>query len=112
MSKELEKERLSVVQWETLGFQIANCVNDTPLAIRYVPKGVEQMGLLTTNRLMLGRNNERSPAGLLCVIKIIEQNANIMKAWFECWLVSHVPKPMEQPKWFSSDRDLKAGDVV
>ena len=74
------------------------------------------MDLLTPNRLMLGRNNERSPAGPLCASndsdKIIEQNANIIKAWFECWLVSHVPKLMEQLKWFSSDRDLKAGDVV
>ena len=51
MSKELEQERLSVVQWETLGDQIANCVNGTPLAIRYVPKDVEQMDLLTPNRL-------------------------------------------------------------
>ena len=76
---------MSVVQWETLGDQIANCVNDTPLAIRYVPKDVEQMDLLTPNRLMLDRNNERSPAGPLCVSndsdKIIEQNANILKAW-------------------------------
>ena len=62
MSKELEKERLSVVQWETLGDQIANCVNDKPLAIIYVPKDVEQMDLLTPNRLMLGRNNQRSHA--------------------------------------------------
>ena len=44
----------SVIQWETLGDQIANCVNDKPLAIRYVPKDVEQMDLLTPNRLMLG----------------------------------------------------------
>ena len=65
---------------------------------------------------MLGRNNERSPSGPLCVSndpeKIITQNANIMTAWFECWLVSHVPKLMEKPKWFSSDRDLKEGDIV
>ena len=26
--------------------------------------------------------------------------------------MSHVPKLMEQPKWFCSDRDLKAGYVV
>ena len=63
ISKELENERLSVVQWETVGDQIANCVDDTPLAIRYVPKDVEQMDLLTPNRLMLGRNNERRPTG-------------------------------------------------
>ena len=65
---------------------------------------------------MLGRNNEHRPAGPLCVRndsdKIIKQNANIMNAWFECWLVSHVPKLVEQPKWFSSERNLKAGDAV
>ena len=107
MNKELSNERLSVIQWETLGDQIANCVNDTPSALRYVPKDIEQMYLLTPNRLMLGRNNERSPAGPLSISndpdKIITQNANIMKAWFECWLVNYVPRLMEQPKWFSSD---------
>ena len=44
--------------------------------------------------------------------KIITQNDNIMKYCFKCWLVSHVPKLKEQPKWFSSDQDLKAGDVI
>ena len=101
MSKEINNQRLTVIQWETLGDQIANCVNDTPLAIRYVPKDVEQMDLLTSNRIMLGRNNECSLAGLLYVSndsdKIITQNDKIMKSWFECWLVSHVPKLIEQP---------------
>ena len=45
------------------------------------------MELLTPNRLMLGSNNERSPAGSLCASngsdKIIKQNANIMEAWLE-----------------------------
>ena len=116
MSKELDKERLSVLQWETVGDQIANCVNDTPLATRYVPRDVEQVDLLTPNRLMLGRNNDRSPAAPLCVgtspEKLIEQNERIMTAWFECWLTSHVPKLVDQPKWFSSDSDVKIGDVV
>ena len=116
MSKELEKERLSVLQWETVGDQIANCVNDTPLAMRYVPRDVEQIDLLTPNRLMLGRNNDRSPAGPLCTNfnpdKLIEQNERIMRAWFECWLISHVPKLIDRPKWFDSDTDVKVGDVV
>ena len=74
------------------------------------------MDLLTPNRLMLGRNNSRSPAGPLRVTndpdKIIEQNADIMRVWFECWLVSHVPKLMEKPKWYNSDKDAQVGDVV
>ena len=115
MSKELDQERLSILQWETVGDQIANCINDTPLATRYVPLDVEQLDLLTPNRLMLGRNNDRSPAAPLCVSnpdKLIEQNERIMTAWFECWLTSHVPKLVDQPKWFNSDSDVQIGDVV
>ena len=91
-------------------------MNDTPLALRNVTRDIEQMDLLTPNGLMLGRNNERSPSGPLYVTnnpdKIITQNADIMTAWFECWLISHVPKLMDKPKWFNSDRDLKIGDAV
>ena len=116
MSKELDKERLSVLQWETVGDQIANCVNDTPLAMRYVPRDVEQIDLLTPNRLLLGRNNDRSPAGPMCMNfspdRIIEQNERIMTAWFECWLISHVPKLVDRPKWLDSDDEVKVGDVV
>ena len=116
MSKELDKEKLSVLEWETIGDQIANCINDTPLAMRYVPRDVEQIDLLTPNRLMLGRNNDRSPAGPLCTNfnpdRLIEQNERIMIAWFECWLISHVPKLVDRPKWFDSDTDVAVGDVV
>ena len=105
-----------MLQWETIGDQIANFVNDTPLAMRYVPQDVEQIDLLTPNRLMLGRNNDRSPAGPMCTNfnpdKLIEQNERIMTAWFECWLISHVPKLVDRPKWFDSDDDVKVGDVV
>ena len=115
-NKQLENERLSVIQWETIGDQIANCVNDTPLALKHITQDVEQMDLLTPNRLMLGRNNDRSPAGPLYVTndpdKIISRNAEIMNTWFEHWLVSHVPKLIDRPKWFKSDSDLKKSDVV
>ena len=116
MDRELHKDRLSVLQWETVGDQIANCVNDTPLAVRYVPSDVEQMDLLTPNRLMLGRNNDRSPAAPVTMSnnpeKLIQQNERIVTAWFECWLTSHVPKLIDQPKWFDSDADVQVGDVV
>ena len=116
ISKSLDKERLSPLQWETVGDQIANCINDTPLAMRYVPKDVEHIDLLTPNRLLLGRNNERSPSGPLCTNfnpdKMIEQNERIVTAWFECWLISHVPLMVDRPKWFHSDSDIQVGDVV
>ena len=76
----------------------------------------ESMDLITPNRLKLGRNNDRSPIGSLAVCpdydKMIAENQRIYNAWFENWLISHVPKLMEQPKWFRSDRDMKQGDIV
>ena len=45
-------------------------------------------------------------------LKVLEENKKIFNIWFETWLISHVPKLMEQPKWFHSDRDMKICDVV
>ena len=39
--------------------------------------------------------------------KILEENRKIFNSWFESWLTSRVPKLMNQPKWFCSDRDVK-----
>ena len=48
--------------------------------------------------------------------KILETNQNMVQfekhAWFENWLLSHVPNIMHQPKWFRTEYDLKEGDVV
>ena len=45
-------------------------------------------------------------------LKVLEVNKKICSVWFETWLISHVPKLMEQPKWFHSDRDVKICDVI
>jgi len=87
-----------------------------PLALGNVCSSFEAMDLITPNRLLLGRNNERCPIGPVEIPnnfnKIIETNSQIFNSWFQNWLVSHVPKLVSQPKWFKSDRDLKEGDVV
>ena len=116
MAKHLQNHRLSLIQWETLGFQVANSINNLPISAGKVTKGVEHLDLITPNRLLLGRNNNRSPVGALTlsedVTKIITQNQDIFTAWFHAWLVSCVPKLMHHPKWFNSDSDPKLGDVV
>ena len=73
------------------------------------------MDLITPNRLLLGRNNDRCPVGALEISsyeKILDENKKMFDSWFENWLLSHVPKLMDQPKWFRYERDLKEGDVV
>ena len=116
LSKSVHNERLGILQWETIAASIANCINNLPLALGNVKGSFEVMDLITPNRLLLGRNNDRSPDVPLNVErnydKLLKQNQKVFNSWFECWLISHVPKLVEQPKWFQSDRDLKEGDVV
>ena len=116
MEKSVQNERLSIIQWETLGASIANAINDLPIAKGNIVSDLEHLDLITPNRLKLGRNNSRSPDGSLLVTgnfdKILNNNTRIFNAWFELWLISCVPKLMLQPKWFDSDRDVQVGDIV
>ena len=116
IAKTYAKEELSELQWETAAAEIANTVNDLPLALGNIVSDFEEMDLLTPNRLRMGRNNNRSPVGPLFVTndpsKIFTENTNIFNAWFETWLTSHVPKLMAQPKWFTTKHHIKEGDVV
>jgi hypothetical protein len=116
LEKSISNERLGVLQWETIASVTANCINDLPLANRGAKGDLDNLDLITPNRLLLGRNNDRSPIGNMSVTesydKIIASNAKIFNSWFENWLVTHVPQLMDQPKWFKVGRDLKEGDVV
>ena len=116
IEKSVQNERLSVIQWETLCASIANSINDLPIAKGNQVADLEFADLITPNRLKLGRNNARCPDGPLLVTgkaeKIIRSNANIFNTWFESWLITCVPKLMEQPKWFVSNKDIQVGDIV
>ena len=52
------------MEWETLGSEIANAINDLPIGLGSKVANLEHLDLLTPNRLKLGRNNNRSPVGL------------------------------------------------
>ena len=116
LGKVMQNERLSLLEWETIVAEIANTINNHPLAIGNIVSSYEMIDVLTPNRLRLGRNNDRSPIGELQITnnpnKFMKDKERIFKVWFETWLMSHVPKLTHQPKWFKSDTDVKEGDVV
>ena len=111
----MHNERLSLMQWESLSAVIANSINDLPLAVGSFAD-FEIMDLITPNRLLLGRNNQRSPVGEMVSCgkpsKLIDENNQIYNAWFECWLLNHVPKLMHQSKWYHGNANLQVGDIV
>ena len=55
------------------------------------------MDVLTPKRLLLGRNNDRSPSGHVRITNDPVRNKEIMTTWFEVWMISYVPTLMEQP---------------
>ena len=63
-----------------------------PIALGNVVQDLENLDILTPNRLMLGRNNDRCPIGAVTVTsdakKIIQENAQIFET---CWLIINVP---------------------
>jgi len=115
IAKSVHNHRLSILQWETLSSIIANQINNLPLAIGNISGDFECMDLITPNRLLLGRNNQRSPDGFAVECdnptKILKENEKVYNAWFEVWLLVHVLKLMKQQKWFDSD-SINVGDVV
>ena len=116
IEKSLNNHRLSVIQWETLGQQISNSINNLPIGLGNKCDNLENLDLITPNRLLLGRNNSRGPTSPLLLSddtkRIIETNANIFQVWFKSWLISYDPSLVHQPKWFDSDKDITVGDVV
>ena len=105
-----------MIQWETLGQQIANSINNLPIGIGNKTSDLENLDILTPNRLLLGRNNSRGPTAPLVltrdVKKIVQTNRDIFSAWFQSWLVSYVPSLIDAPKWFRNNRNIAEGDVV
>ena len=116
LEKTIHNERLSILQWETIAGEIANTINDLPLALGNIVADYENLDLITPNRLKLGRNNDRSPIFPMDITsdpqRVMEENGRIFNTWFDAWLVSYVPKLMEKPKWYLTDRDMKICDIV
>ena len=114
--KHVGNRRLSIIQWETLGQQVSNTINNLPIGLGSKTEMLENLDILTPNRLLLGRNNDRCPTAPLEIThdlrKIVESNNDIFRSWYKEWLVSFVPTLIEQPKWFVSDRSITVGDVV
>ena len=99
----VQNERLSIVQWETVMAQISNSINNLPIGLKNRRSNLENLDLLTPNRLILGRNNDRCPNRPLILCpdhkQMLETNLNIFRAWFNAWIISYVPTLIERPKW-------------
>ena len=111
--------RISVLQWQTVAAETSNTINNLPIGTgssRNINLELDDLDIITPNRLKLGRNNERSPLGPAYIsndpFKFIHINQKNFESWWEHWLTSAVPELVEKPvNWRSSD-NIEEGDVV
>ena len=114
-------ERLTPLGWQTVFDAAANAVNNLPIAreassMSGVKQDVDNMDLITPNRLKFGRNNDMAPIALAILTnnpkKITEATWRAFEAWWRSWLDFALPKLMNKPQSSQKNRDLEIGDVV
>ena len=106
------------IAWETTFAQISNQLNDLPMAKANRSRIEDPFwDVLTPNRLILGRNNNRSLHGRMKIDYgpdldlLVWKNKQIMSAWFKIFVERiHYLMP-GQNKWTSSSK-FEKGDVV
>ena len=107
----------SIMDWETTFCYVSNFVNNLPMARMTNTRSLSYdiAEIVTPNRLLLGKNNQRSPN---CVIEEkgvtykdrLSKNNKIMQAFFTL-LNRMTPDLVDRPKWHkSSDMLPKVGD--
>ena len=107
---------LDILNYETAFSFCANELNNIPVCLGSRYRGLSHQDLLSPNRLLLGRNNTRAPTGipnLHCRSRLLDQNEDLFKAWWNVWkterLVEYIPQPK---KWQKTGYQPKVGDIV
>ena len=119
--RELSLLKQSFVGWETTFAFIANFLNNQPMARLSKNRSLttDLNEIITPNRLLLGRNNQRCPtfiedfkSGAKGYEARLLKNSQINQKWYELLLKS-VPSLVYRPKWFtSSEHPPEVGDYV
>ena len=86
--KSFHNERLSVLQWQTVADETTNSINNLPIGTgssRNINMELDDLDIITPNRLRFGRNNERAPLGPAYLsndpFKFMDLNQKIFDAW-------------------------------
>ena len=116
LSVVFQGEYFSALQFETALGYIANELNNLPFCLGNRYTNLDSLDLLTANRLLLGRNNSRSPLGRLTIetpTKILDAMENIEKKWWHAFkqmrLDSFFPK---LKKWTKTTQQPQVGQIV
>ena len=120
-NEELSLMTQSILDWETTFAYVSNFLNNLPMARLSKNRSLttDLNDIATPNRLLLGRNNQRSPtfvaefeSGGQQYSDRLLKNSEINYAWYEL-LLKMVPSLVYRPKWFKDTiHKPQVGDYV
>ena len=108
----------SYLAWETSLAVISSQLNDLPMA-KSTSTNVDDpfWNIITPNRLILGRNNERSLQGRMKIDHgpdldwLVEKNQRIMSTWYKIF-EEHIHHLMPRPAKWQETTPVRVGDIV
>ena len=108
--------KMDILRLETVFAWICNELNSLPICLGNNYRDLDHTDLITPNRLILGRNNQRAVGGLSATCQpqnVVKQLEDVEKAWWTVWLRERLNELVPRPaKWASGDPDVKVGDVI
>ena len=108
----------TAIQWETLYSSITNSLNDLPIARGNKSTTDDPLwNIITPNRLIMGRNNNRSLQGSIEMdtgpelSRLQEKTRKITKVWHKIF-VDHIHHLCAAPRKWNKTDEIGVGDVV
>ena len=114
----LDKKRIHATGWQSFCKLAENTYNNLPLGFNYsrAQDNTELLKIITPNMLRVGRLNSRALQGPIRLPsskqEMLELVDSTYKAWFKVFKETQVPHLIQQPKWFTIEKDLREGDLV
>ena len=108
--------KLDILAYETAFGWVSNELNNLPICLGSKTENLDNLDLITPQRLISGLNNSRAPQGP-CRIdapsRLIKQMETVYESWWKNWtmekVINYIPRP---PQWCKNSYQPKIGDIV
>jgi len=108
--------KLDALGFETAYSWICSQLNSLPICLGSRVKDLDNLEIITPNRLIMGRSSTRAIGGHVRFeppSKMVSQMDEVYEVWWNLWkeekIVDFVPQPS---KWNKSNDDIREGDIV
>ena len=108
--------QLDILAYETAFGWVSNELNNLPICLGSKTENLDNLDLITPQRLISGMNNSRAPQGpcrIEAPSRLIKQMDKVYESWWRNWtmekIINYIPRP---PQWTKNTYQPKIGDIV